>query len=135
MSAVDKFSLFWWGLCAVVVTVYASFDGWTSYHAVGALLYAGLFVFEFDRQRRARKKRDERSVAGRAIRDGHLSPMFGNAISDWERVFTWRAVHTLDNGWVIWRFVWRRRIAKHSHLGGPVDFWFQYLVKLQYVYD
>ncbi|QPX62548.1 membrane protein [Arthrobacter phage Truckee] len=100
----------------------------------GLVLSWGI-LFIRDIVRREQEKRKERVTYGRAIRDGHLSPMFGNVISDWERVFTWRAVHTLDNGWVIWRFVWRRRIAKHSHLGGPVDFWFQYLVKLQYVYD
>ncbi|UYL88276.1 membrane protein [Arthrobacter phage LilHuddy] len=71
-----------------------------------------------------RYKRKERAVHGRVISDKHLTPMFGNAISDWDRVFTIRPVHTLDSGWVFCRYVWRRRIAKHS-----------YLVKLQYVYD
>jgi hypothetical protein len=81
-------------------------------------------------------KGKERVVDRRVVRDEHLSPMFGRAISDWDRVFTVKPVHTLDAGWVFCRYVWRRRIAKHSYLPhGGDEFWFQYLVKLQYVYD
>lgn len=82
-----------------------------------------------------RGTRRERLVDRRVVRDAHLAPLFGNAISDWERVLTVKPVHTLDNGWVFCRYVWRRRIAKHCALDGGPDFWFQYLVKLQYVYE
>ncbi|QGZ17293.1 hypothetical protein SEA_GIANTSBANE_89 [Arthrobacter phage Giantsbane] len=82
------------------------------------------------------ERRERRSDAGRTIKDKHLSPMFGRPISDWQHVFTIRPVHTLDQGWVFCRYVWRRRIYKHQFLpGGGSDYWFQYLVKLQYVYD
>lgn len=81
-------------------------------------------------------KAQARVADTRVVADSHLEPMFGRAISDWERVFTLRPVRTLDHGWVFCRHVWRRRIAKHSFLpSGGSDYWFQYLVRLQYKHE
>ncbi|UGL63314.1 membrane protein [Arthrobacter phage Tokki] len=110
---------------------------------LGALIGGGVgiivswgAVLIFFLSRGERYGRKERKVNGRVISDKQYSPMFGRPVSDWRRVFTCWPVHTLDEGWVFCRFVWRRRIYKHQSLpGGGSDFWFQYLVKLQYVYD
>ncbi|ASR83382.1 hypothetical protein SEA_CATERPILLAR_82 [Arthrobacter phage Caterpillar] len=99
---------------------------------VGIIVSWGVVLIYFlIRQERYRRK--ERLVHGRVVNDRDYSPMFGRTVSDWERWFAWRPVHTLDQGWVFGRFVWRRRCVKKALLPGPQTFWFQYLVKLRYV--
>jgi hypothetical protein len=73
------------------------------------------------------KRRLVRPAAGRRlVHDERFSPMFGRPITDWERVFIWKPVRTVDRGMVMpMQYVWRRRIAKYSFLDGGADFWFQ----------
>lgn len=55
-----------------------------------------------------------------------MTPMFGDPIGDWHRVFAWLPIDTVDRGWVWLRFVERRRIQLHSYLRGGLDRWWQY---------
>ena len=101
--------------------------------AGGGTLAGWAMIYAYYTIGRRVAKQKERVVEKRVISDSHLAPMFGRPISEWERWFAWKPVHTLDQGWVFGRRVWRRRIHKHQFLHGGSDFWFQYLVKLQYV--
>lgn len=54
------------------------------------------------------------------------TPLFGDPVGPWLRVFAWRPVSTFDSGMVWLRPVWKRRVAVHYSLIGGVDNWWQY---------
>lgn len=80
------------------------------------------------------KDRHRRAVAKRRVDDRALHPMFGTPVSGWTRAWAWKPVHTLDHGYIWMRPYWRRRIQKKQGLPGSVDFWWQNIWKLTYVF-
>jgi hypothetical protein len=64
-----------------------------------------------------------------------LAPAFGSPVTGWWRRFAWVPVWTVDRGYVWFRPVWCRRIAKHHYLDGGPDFWFQYAIRTQQLMD
>ncbi len=110
---------------------------------LGALIGAGagtlfgwamIFAYYMIGQRVAKGK--ERVVREARVDDSEWQPMFGRPVSDWKRVFAWKPVHTIDEGWIWLKFYWRRRIHKKQFLHGGDDFddfWFQNVVTLRYI--
>lgn len=72
MKPIVKFTLFWWALCCLVAIAYGINDGWTTYHIVGAILYAGLFVFEYWWERRRLQKAAGSKTWNQRVADGDI---------------------------------------------------------------
>lgn len=97
---------------------------------LGGCLVSWALIFAFYK---VGGKLGERIVSSSVVSDRHLTPMFGDPISDWKSAFAWKPVHTLDEGYVWLKRYWRRRIHKHHFLNGGSDFWWQNLVTLTFL--
>ncbi len=53
-------------------------------------------------------------------------PMFGRPVGPWRRWWAWYPVRSFDGWWLWLRPVWARRIQSHTHLPGPMTWWWQY---------
>jgi hypothetical protein len=58
----------------------------------------------------------------RKTKKGEPGTLFGvRQIREWERIFSWRPVRTIDKGWVWLRFYWRRQIYTPASVDGVFE--------------
>lgn len=80
-----------------------------------------------------RKVNPRRQVRHLEVNQDQWMPLFGTPVNDWYRTWAWKPVFTIDRGYIWMRPYWRRRVHKHQYLHGGSDFWWQNVVKVQYI--
>lgn len=64
---------------------------------------------------------------------GEPGPLFGpRQIREWERIFAWRPVRTIDKDWVWLRYYWRRQIYTPATVDGVFEdtYYYQNVVQI-----
>lgn len=88
--------------------------------AVGAILvFGGWLAIQIKLRRESNK--------------GPRETLFGpRQIREWERIFSWRPVRTIDKGWVWLRYYWRRQIYTPASVDGDFEetYYYQNVIQI-----